>query len=59
MLNRFYGNNLVITDDTDDVLDGTFHGLLGSASGGGRWVTDVERRIKIFRKHMPCGDGSE
>jgi len=59
MLNHFYGNNVVITDNTDDVLTGTFHGLLGSASGGDIWVSDGEFRIRIFRKHMPCGRDQE
>ncbi len=58
-LNHFYGNNVVITGNTDDVLTGTFHGLLGSASGGSIWVSEGEFKIRIFRKHMPCGDGSE
>lgn len=53
-LNHFYGNNVFITDNTDDVLTGTFEGLLGSSSGG-IWVREGEFKIKIFRKHMPCG----
>ncbi|MDX9727566.1 MAG: hypothetical protein RBT38_14400 [Bacteroidales bacterium] len=58
-LSHFYGNNVVITDYTGDVLTGTFNGLLGSASGGGIWVSDGEFKIRIFRKHMPCGKDSE
>ncbi len=53
-LNNFYGKNVFITDITDDVLTGTFEGLLGSSSGSIR-VTDGEFKIKIFRKYMPCG----
>jgi hypothetical protein len=53
-LNNLYGQNVVITDFTDDVLTGTFEGLLGSSSGTIR-VSDGEFKIKIFRKYMPCG----
>lgn len=53
-LNNFYGKNVVITDFTDEVLTGTFEGLLGSSSGTIR-VSEGEFKIKIFRKYMPCG----
>ena len=53
-LNNFYGKNVVITDVTDDVLTGTFEGLLGSSKGS-IWVRDGEFKIKIFRKKVPCG----
>jgi hypothetical protein len=54
-LNNFYGVNVFITDVTDDVLTGTFEGLLGSSSSGSIWVRDGEFKIKIFRKHISCG----
>jgi hypothetical protein len=53
-LNNFYGKNVVITDITDDVLTGTFDGLLRSSSGS-ILVREGEFKIKIFRKYMPCG----
>jgi hypothetical protein len=52
--NNFYGVNVLITDNTDDVLTGTFEGLLGSSSGS-ILVREGEFKIKIFRKYMPCG----
>jgi hypothetical protein len=52
--NNIYGVNVLITDNTDDVLTGTFEGLLGSSSGSIR-VREGEFKIKIFRKYMPCG----
>lgn len=53
-LNNFYGVNVFITDNTDDVLTGTFEGLLGSSKGS-IWVRDGEFKLKIFRKKVPCG----
>jgi hypothetical protein len=51
----FYGNSVFITDRKDDILTGTFEGMLGSTTGGIMPVTEGEFKIKIFRKYMPCG----
>ncbi len=54
-MNHFYGNNVIITDNTDDVLTGTFQGsLAASQAGTGMWVSDGEFKIKIIRKDMSC-----
>lgn len=54
-LGNFYGKNFLITDKKDDILTGTFSGIMRSASGAELPVTDGEFKIKIFRKFMRCG----
>jgi hypothetical protein len=54
-LGDFYGKSVFITDKTDDILTGTFEGILSSSTGDILPVTDGEFKIKIFRKYMPCG----
>jgi hypothetical protein len=54
-MSNFYGKNFIITDRTDDILSGTFSGIMNSASGEILPVTDGEFKIKIFRKFMRCG----
>jgi hypothetical protein len=54
-LGDFYGKSVFITDKTDDILTGTFEGILTSSTGDILPVTDGEFKIKIFRKYMPCG----
>jgi hypothetical protein len=54
-LGDFYGKSVFITDKTDDVLTGTFEGILRSSTGSILPVSDGEFKIKIFRKYMPCG----
>ena len=39
---------------TDDILTGTFEGILRSSTGGTIPVTEGEFKIKIFRKDMSC-----
>jgi len=51
----FYGESVFITDNTDDVLTGTFEGVLRSPSGSTIRVSDGEFKLKIFRKYMSCG----
>lgn len=58
-LNSFYGNNVFITDFTDDILTGTFEGPLRSPSGNILYVSEGELKIKIFRKYMPCGENKK
>jgi hypothetical protein len=53
-MSGFYGDNLFISDKSDDILTGTFSGTLISATGATIPVTDGEFRIKIFRKYVPC-----
>jgi hypothetical protein len=53
-LDDFYGTSVFITDRTDDILTGTFEGILRSTSGEGLPVTGGEFKLKIFRKQMPC-----
>ncbi len=50
----FYGESVFITDKTDDILTGTFEGILRSSTGGIIPVTEGEFKIKIFRKDMSC-----
>lgn len=50
----FYGKSVYITDVTDDVVTGTFEGVLCSPSGNLVAVTDGEFKIRIFRKYIPC-----
>lgn len=57
-LNSFYGSNIFITDVKDDILTGTFEGTLRSPSGNILHVSEGEFKIKIFRKYVPCGDGT-
>jgi len=54
-LDNFYGKSVFITDKTDDILTGTFEGILSSSTGGIMPVSEGEFKIKIFRKYMPCG----
>jgi hypothetical protein len=54
-LDDFYGKNVFITDKTDDILTGTFEGILRSSTGNIMPVSAGEFKIKIFRKYMPCG----
>jgi hypothetical protein len=51
----FYGKGVFITDKTDDILTGTFQGILRSSTGATMPVTEGEFKIKIFRKYMRCG----
>jgi len=53
VLDDFYGRTVFITDKTNDVLTGTFGGVLHDASGATLQVTDGEFKIKIFRKCLP------
>ena len=55
-LDSFYGQNVFITDLTDDVVTGTFEGILHSPSGNTINVTEGEFKLKLFRKYMPCGN---
>ena len=54
-LDDFYGKSVFITDKTDDILTGTFEGILRSSTGEILPVSEGEFKIKIFRKYMPCG----
>lgn len=44
----------IITDKTDDILTGTFDGMLISATGDLLPISEGEFRIKVFRKEIPC-----
>lgn len=55
-LDSFYGQNVFITDITDDIVTGTFEGSLHSPSGGVINVTEGEFKLKLFRKYMQCGN---
>jgi len=55
-LDSFYGQNVFITDITDDIVTGTFEGSLHSPSGNTINVTEGEFKLKLFRKFMPCGN---
>jgi hypothetical protein len=50
-IESFYGNNVFITSSTDDVLTGTFEGVLRTP-GKLVSVTEGEFKLKIFRKNM-------
>jgi hypothetical protein len=50
----FYGQKVLITDNTNDVLTGTFEGDLVSPSGKVMHVSEGEFKIRIFRKRFPC-----
>ena len=50
----FYGESVFITDNTDDILTGTFEGTLRSPQGETMHVKDGEFKIKIFKKYMEC-----
>jgi hypothetical protein len=50
-----YGKSVLITENKDDILAGTFEGDLVSAAGDRLHVSEGEFRIKILRKYMPCG----
>lgn len=54
-MDDFYGKSVFITDKTDDILTGTFEGILRSPAGDILPVSEGEFKIKIFRKYMPCG----
>jgi hypothetical protein len=54
----YYGYSVSITDKTDDILTGTFEGILTSSTGEMLPVTDGEFKLKIYRKYMPCGQGN-
>jgi len=55
-LDSFYGQNVFITDITDDIVTGTFEGSLHSPSGNSINVTEGEFKLKLFRKFMPCSN---
>jgi hypothetical protein len=44
--------NFIITDKTDDILTGTFDGMLESSTGNLLPITEGEFKIKVFRKEM-------
>ena len=50
-----YGYSVSVTDKTDDILTGTFEGILTSSTGEMLPVTEGEFRIKILRKRLSCG----
>jgi hypothetical protein len=50
-INSFYGNNVFITSNKDDILTGTFEGVLRTP-GKLVSVTEGEFKLKIFRKDM-------
>ena len=54
-LSDFYGKSVFITNRTDDILTGTFEGILRSSTGDILPVSQGEFKIKIFRKYMSCG----
>jgi len=54
-LDDFYGKSVFITDITDDVVTGTFEGMLRSYTGDLLPVTEGEFKLRLFRKYMPCG----
>jgi hypothetical protein len=53
-LDDFYGTSVMITNLTDDVVTGTFSGILKSPSGKMLPVTEGEFKIKLVRKDMSC-----
>jgi hypothetical protein len=50
----FYGQKVIITDNKDDVLTGTFGGDLVSPAGKILHVSDGEFKIRILRKSFTC-----
>jgi hypothetical protein len=44
----------IVTDKTDDILTGTFSGMLQSSSGDLLPMSDGEFKIKILRKKISC-----
>lgn len=44
----------IITDKTDDILTGTFDGMLISSAGNQLPLSEGEFKIKIFRKKLSC-----
>jgi hypothetical protein len=44
----------IITDKSDDILTGTFDGMLISSTGSLLPISEGEFRIKLFRKKMLC-----
>lgn len=55
-INNFYGENVFITNVTDDIVTGWFEGALRSVSGDILQVSEGEFKLRIFRKYIPCGD---
>ena len=55
-LASFYGKNVFITENKDDVLTGTFEGFLNSPVYGVLHVTQGEFKIRIYRKDLSCND---
>lgn len=53
-MSNFYGKNFLINDRSDDILTGTFSGIMRSATGAELPVIDGEFKIKIFRKFIRC-----
>ncbi len=49
----------IITDKTDDILTGTFDGMLVSSTGNLLPLSEGEFKIKIYRKEMPCGNKNQ
>jgi len=45
---------LIITDKTDDILSGSFDGMLISSTGNLLPISEGEFRIKVLRKKIPC-----
>jgi hypothetical protein len=54
-LDDFYGKSVFITEIKDDVVTGTFEGILRSSTGDILPVTEGEFKLSLFRKYMPCG----
>jgi hypothetical protein len=50
----FYGQSVLITDNKDDVITGTFSGDLVSPAGKTLHVSGGEFKIRILRKRIPC-----
>jgi hypothetical protein len=57
-LDNFYGNSVFITDISDDIVTGTFGGILKSPAGESVRVTEGEFKLKLFRKYLPCAQGN-
>jgi hypothetical protein len=56
VLDDFYGQSVFITDRTNDILRGTFAGILRDSEGNTVEVTDGEFNIQIVRKYMPVDE---
>jgi hypothetical protein len=48
----------IITDKTDDILTGTFDGILVSPTGDLLPISQGEFKIKVFRKKIPCAQNN-